>query len=220
MYTKIFTLFTTLCILLNVNAQEIYFNSGKNYTKYYYSKIVDNPDYLINNSNRISDVGNSYGVGVLFNRENASVVYGVGISYNEYNITYAISDSNIKYSWQTKYLGIENHINISLLETDDRSWCDCSGGQFKIDARLGINAAAYIYGYENASNINVNLTNSSDYRKIIIQPYIGINMSYPLSGISALNLGYIISIANVARDQGNSFNLINNNIYVGINIKL
>jgi hypothetical protein len=203
-----------------VTAQQLYFNSGKNYTSYYYSKEVSNPSYLITNSNLIADSGNSYELGILFNQGDTKVDYALGITYNEFNTTYAIDQTAIKYSWQTKYIGIAPRLNFRLYQSSNKNWCDCNNGRLRVDAKLGVNTAAFVYGYENASGINYTLTTHPDYKKIIIQPFTGVDFSYPLSGMSSLHLGYAVSIAAIGRDQGNAFNFINHNFQLGFNLKL
>jgi hypothetical protein len=213
-------LIMALLLFQGLTAQQVYFNSGKNYTHYYYSKEASNPSFLINDSNLVADSGNSYELGILFDQGDAIVNYALGFTYNEINTTYAFDKTTVKYVWQTKYIGIAPRLNFRLYQSSNKNRCDCNNGRLRVDAFLGINAASFVYGYENANGINYNLTSRSDYKKIIIQPFTGVDFSYPLSGMSSLHLGYAFSIAPIGSDQESGFNFINHNLYLGFNFKL
>lgn len=217
MANKFFILLIGFFLSQYIKAQELYFKTGKNYSRYY-SAIVDNQNYLIKNSNLVGDYGNSYEIGILFNQGDTAVDFALGLTYNEYNTTYAIANTATKYTWKTKYIGIAPQLNFRLYQSNNKNWCYCD--ELQIYAKLGINTAAFVYGYENANGINYSLTSHPDYKNIILQPFAGVDLQYPLSDMSTLHLGYSYSIATIARDQGNSFNFMNDNIYMGINIKL
>ena len=205
---------TTLVVVLfvqNLFAQDIYVTTGHNITSIYMSN-SDNP--LLKTSNKISNPGNFYEVGMVFNENSPEVAYSVGLSYNEYNTSYYVSGTAIRYDWQTEYIGIQNSLVYDLLNSDSRE------NTFQINTKLGLNTAVYIKGYQNANGTHYTITNSPDFRRFILQPYGGLQLAFRVSNNCKFNAGYQLSIANIGKDQGGSFNYINQQLQVGFSFSI
>ena len=69
-----------------------------------------------------------------------------------------------------------------------------------------------------ANRINYTITNHNDLKKIIIQPFLGLNISYPISKTSELSSGYTFSITSLGTDEIRIYNLINHSVYFGFNL--
>jgi hypothetical protein len=205
--------FLTLIFLLLVKtsfSQEVYVNTGKNYTSYYSKS--ENP--LINNSNKIFNPGNSYEIGITFNRESSVIAYSTGLTFNEFNTSYAISASAIRYEWQTQYVGIQNSVSLDLLQSGS------GASALQLKAKLGLNSSLFVSGYQNANGINYHLTDNSEFNKIILQPFVGLQLGYPISDYCNFNLGYHLSITSIGKDAGASFNYLNQNVQAGLSFNI
>ena len=188
-----------LLLVQTVFSQEVYVSTGKNYTKY--STKSENP--LLANSNSISNPGNSYEIGLNFNRNSPVITYSVGLIFNEFNTSYVISGTAIRYDWQTKYVGIQNSVVFDLLKSGTRA-----------------NALQLNYGYQNANGINFQLTSNNEFNKLILQPFAGLQLGYPISEYCNFHLGYQISTTAVGKDEGASYNYINQNVQAGLSFSI
>jgi hypothetical protein len=207
---KSLSILVFLLLVQTVFSQEVYVSSGKNYTTY--STKSENP--LINSSNKVFNPGNSYEIGITFNRSSPIIAYSTGLTFNEYNTSYAISGAAIRYDWQTQYVGIQNSVSFDLLQSGSRA------NALQLNARLGLNSSFFVSGYQNANGINYNLTDNNEFKKIILQPFVGLQLGYPISDYCNFKLGYHVSIAAIGKDAGASFNYINQNVQAGISFNI
>lgn len=166
-------------------AQEIYFNSGKNYTSYSFK----------NNSNNNSQfklqsgIGNFYEIGYALPLNYENFNYSFGISLNEFN---AIGNSlTNSYSWDTNYLGVTNALNYSLFNDDN----------FDISVKGGFGVSTIIYGKQKMNGIYFDLLSQQEFSGIFINPFIGLQTKYNVSNNNYLSIGYNFS---------KSVNLFNN----------
>ncbi len=200
--------FSTLILILlvqNLVAQEFYLSTGKNYTTYYSAK-SDNS--LLNKSNKIASSGTFYEAGMVFNKKKPVVAYSVGLNFNEYTTSYVIPGTAIRYDWQTSYLGIQNSIVYNVLHATSKD--------LKINTSLGVTTSLYVNGYQNANGIHYKVTNNAEYDKVIVQPFGGVQLAYPVSDRCKFNAGYQWSIATIGKDAGNNFNYINQKVQFGL----
>lgn len=208
----------TLALLLFVQllfSQQIYFNSGKNYTKYITSNSENSSIDLLHSNNRLFEDGNSYAFGMIFNKKDTKFSYSVGLNFNQYNLTYAFDKSDTRYSWQTHYVGIQNELLIAIYQSNKNK----TSGTIDVKARLGLNTAAFVYGNVNGNLGNYSLTSNDDYKKIILQPLAGFTLGYRVTELCALNLGYSVSFNSVAANSQN-INYLNSSVFVGVNLDL
>ncbi len=207
---KSLSILVLLLLAQNLFSQDVYVSAGKNYTTY--STKSENP--LINNSNKVFNPGNSYEVGITFNRKSSVVAYSTGLTFNEYNTSYAISGTAIRYDWQTQYVGIQNSVIFDLIQSGSRE------NALQLNAKLGLNSSLFVSGYQNANGINYHLTDNNEFKKIIVQPFVGLQLGYPISEYCKFNLGYHISIATIGKDAGASFNYLNQNVQAGLSFNI
>lgn len=219
---------TTLVLFLLVKtlfAQELYVSVGKNYTSY--SNSNSNND-LLQSSNKLSDPGNSYELGVVFNKKKPKIAYSVGVTVNEFNASYALNASPVRFAWHTQYIGIQNSFlfelskreNLNEIKNSKSSDNSTLVNKFKVFAKLGLNTALLINGNLDASGVHYLLKNNPDYNDLIFQPFTGLQVMYPISQNCKFNAGYQISVATIGKEVGNTFNYINHSVQVGINLSL
>lgn len=203
---KSLSILVFLLLVQTVFSQEVYVSTGKNYTTY----LTKSGNPLLANSNSISNPGNSYEIGVNFNRNSSFINYSVGLNYNEYNTSYVISGTAIRYDWQTKYVGIQNSVAFDLLKSGSRA------NALQLNTRLGLNTSFFAKGYQNANGVNFQLTNNDEFNKLILQPFAGLQLGYPISDYCNFQLGYQVSIATIGKDERTSYNYINQNVQAGL----
>ncbi|MEO0037911.1 MAG: hypothetical protein RIQ59_1122 [Bacteroidota bacterium] len=201
----------------NTISQEIYFTSGINYSKFY-NKNTSNTTYLLHNSNQLLDFGRFIELGIITSNTEKVFRYSTGLTYNQFNFAYAIDGYSSKYYWQTDYLGIQNSFLFRLYDSNNLNLSNCYADSVKAYLKLGVNAAYLFNGYQDANGIIYKVNTHDDFKRIIFQPTLGLNMTYPISNSCNFYSGYSISIADLGNDFGNTFNIINHSLFIGTNL--
>ena len=187
-------------------AQEIYFNSGKNYTNYIFSSSANN-----NNSHfeLQSGVGNFYEIGYAMPLDFENFNYSFGLCLNEFNaVGNSLSNS---YSWNTDYLGLTNAASYTFFKTDE----------FSFSLKAGLGFSSIIYGKQKTNGIYLDLTSQKEFSGIFIQPLIGLQTKYNISNSSYLSLGYNFSKSlNLFNSSDEHLSFNNNQFQFGIHFVL
>ncbi len=175
---KKYLLFIFLIATCQVFSQEVYFNTGKNFTKYIYknSNFQTNP-------NLQSGTGNFYEVGLTTPFINNHISYSTGLALNEYNAIGGNLASS--YRWDTKYLGIHGGISYSFFP---RATNPNKNLDFGVNA--GINGATIIYGKQEVNGAYYDLINQKEFSGIILESVIGFQLKYHVSSFGFLSMGY------------------------------
>lgn len=215
MMTRNLITIVLLLFFLPIFSQELYLNSGINFTKYTTPNSQNSVNDLLHSENRLYDDGKSYSVGLIFNKKDSKFSYSVGLNYNQYNLTYAFDKSDTRYSWQTHYIGIQNELLMNIYQSNKNK----VPGTLDLKARLGINTAAFVYGNVNGNLGNYSLTSNEDYKKIILQPLAGLTLGYRITELCVLNIGYSVSLNSVAANSQN-INYFNSAVLAGVNLDL
>jgi hypothetical protein len=183
----------------HLQAQEIYLQTGKNFTQYDYKSGTDTSPNLQAGS------GSFYEIGYVMKLNNEKLKYTVGLSLNEYN---AIGgDINSSYSWNTQYMGVENTFSIAFLNT----------GGFQASAKGGLGISTLIYGKQNLNGQYLDLTSQKEFSGIWIAPNVGLTASYNVDNDIYLSLGYSYSKSfNLSNNTDEKLSFNNNQIQFGV----
>lgn len=183
----------------NIHSQEIYLQTGKNYTKYDYKSNSSSSPSLQSGS------GNFYEIGYVMTLNNEKLKYAVGLSLNEYN---AIGgDINSSYSWNTQYIGVENTFSIAFV-----NW---KGLQASANGGFGI--STLIYGKQNLNGQYLDLSSQKEFSGLWIAPKLGLTASYNVDNDIYLSLGYAYSKSfNVSNSTDEKLSFNNNQIQFGV----
>jgi hypothetical protein len=183
----------------HIQAQEIYLQTGKNYTQYDYKSGNDSSPSLQSGS------GNFYEIGYVMTLNNEKLKYAVGLSLNEYN---AIGgDINSSYSWNTQYMGVENTFSIAFV-----NW---NGLQASANGGLGI--STLIYGKQNLNGQYLDLASQKEFSGIWIAPKLGLTASYNVDNDIYLSIGYSYSKSfNISNSTDEKLSFNNNQIQFGV----
>jgi hypothetical protein len=190
-----------------LQAQELFFSNGKNFTKYDYKNSLGNT-----NSNLRSGEGSFYQLGLDFklNKATDKLSYAVSVVYNQFNAEGGTSTAN--YSWKTNYLGIQNALNYTLFQNSK---------SFKVKTKLGVATSTIIKGEQYINNVVFDITNNEEFSGIIIQPNVGVDFQYAINQNVRISAGYEFSKAfNVSNSSSEELSFTNNQIHFGLHFPL
>lgn len=200
---KLLLLAVIVMSLQNMQSQEIYLQTGKNFTKYDFKSDTGSSPSLQAGS------GNFYEIGYLITLNNEKLKYNIGLSLNEYN---AIGGNAVSsYSWNTQYMGIDNTFSIAFV-----NW---NGLQASANGGLGI--STLIYGKQNINGQYLDLASQKEFSGLWIAPNLGLKASYNVDNDIYLSLGYAYSKSfNVSNSTDEKLSFNNNQIQFGVHFML
>lgn len=192
-----------------MQAQELFFTSGKNFTTYNYKNALG-----MSNPNLRSGDGSFYQIGMDFklNKSAASskLSYAISVVYNQLNAVGGTSTAD--YSWKTNYLGVQNALNYTLFQNKDA---------FKVKTKLGVATSTIIKGEQYINNVVYDITKHEEFSGIIIQPNIGIDFQYAINKNIKISSGYEFSKAfNVSNSSAEDLSFTNNQIHFGLHFSI
>lgn len=179
---KLLQLVVLAIAIQNIQAQEIYLQTGKNFTQYAYKSGNSSSPSLQSGS------GNFYEMGYVMTLNNEKLKYAVGLSLNEYNALGG--DSNSSYSWNTQYMGVENTFSIAFV-----NW-----NGLQASALGGVGLSTLLYGKQNLNGQYLDLASQKEFKGIWLAPHLGLSTRYNINNDLHVSLGYAYS---------KSFNLFN-----------
>ena len=184
----------------NIHSQEIYLQTGKNFTNYDYKSDTNSSPSLQ------AGTGNFYEIGYRIILNNEKLKYAIGLNLNEYN---AIGGNAVSsYSWNTQYLGVQNTFSIAFLKA--------SGLEVSANAGLGIKTL--IYGKQNINGQYLDLSSQKEFSGLWIAPKLGLQASYNVNNDINLSLGYGYSKSfNLTNSTAEKLSFNNNQIQFGVN---
>ena len=190
-----------------LQAQELFFSNGKNFTKYDYKNSLGNT-----NSNLRSGEGSFYQLGLDFklNKATDKLSYAVSVVYNQFNAEGGTSTAN--YSWKTNYLGVQNALNYTLFQNSK---------SFKVKTKLGVATSTIIKGEQYINNVVFDITKNEEFKGITIQPNVGVDFQYAINQNVRISAGYEFSKAfNVSNSSSEELSFTNNQIHFGLHFPL
>ncbi len=169
-----FLLIALSTIVLNAKAQNFYFLSGGSFSSYQFKSSAPMTSSLESGS------GNFYDLGIAKQLQTDKLFYNIGLNLNEYN-AYARSSAN-NYSWQTKFIGIQNALEYraSILENLLVSW------------HAGFNLSTILYGQQAINGQLYNLRKEEEFSGIKLEPFTKLQLGYQFNNIGYISLGYSI----------------------------
>lgn len=196
---KLLILFVIVCSFQKIHSQGIYLQLGKNFTSYDYKSGNDS------NPNLQSGSGNFYETGYMMALADEKLKYAIGLSLNEYN---AIGgDSVNSYSWNTEYLGIENTLGYSFVNTNG----------FDVAVKGGLGISTLIYGKQNLNGQYLNLSSQKEFSGLWLSPKLGLQVGYNVDNDIFLSFGYNYSKGfNVTNSTDEKLSFNTNQIQFGI----
>ena len=188
----------------NIHSQEIYFYSGKNYTKYDFKDKTGTSSPSLQTGS-----GNFYEIGYAMPLGNEKISYALGLNLNEYN---ALGSSTFNsYSWNTQYLGLKNSLSYSLFDRNS----------FDVALSGGLTLATLIYGKQEINGTYLDLMKQKEFSGLIVQPFVGFQTRYNISNDGYLSFGYNFSKSfNVTNSTNEKLSFNNSQIQFGIHFNM
>jgi hypothetical protein len=174
MRSKLFVIFSVLCFQFGFS-QEIYLKTGKNFTSYDYKNSMGKT-----NSDIKSSSGSTYELGYEYEL-NDKISYLGSLTWNQYNAKGA--NRVDRYEWNTNYFGVQNAILYSVFKTQNEL-------EFKLKA--GVNTSIIANGHQLLNNNYYDLTKYEEFKGIVIQPMIGMQLNYTVTDYLILSLDYTL----------------------------
>lgn len=178
---KFFYYFFTILLSTFVYGQDLYFNTGKNFTTYNYfnSKGETNPN--IKSSN-----GAFYEIGYV-NYMNSCrcdlyrFYYSASITLNEYNAVGG--DSVFAYSWNTQYIGAQATGYYTLFPD----------ATVDLVPKIGFGMSYLLSGSQGIGGVYNSLGNQKEFSGIFFNPSMGLEGVYKWNNYVSLSFGYLLS---------------------------
>jgi hypothetical protein len=187
----------------HIQAQEIYLQTGKNYTQYDYKSNTSSSPSLQAGS------GNFYEIGYVMTLNNEKLKYAIGLGLNEYNTIGGNAVSS--YSWNTQYLGVQNTFSIAFIKKRG----------FEASANGGLGISTLIYGKQNINGEYLDLASQKEFSGIWIAPKLGLTASYKIGNENYLSLGYAYSKSfNLSNSTDEKLSFNNSQIQFGVHFML
>lgn len=174
MRLKLYAIFSVLCFQFGFS-QEIFLNTGKNFTSYDYKNSTGKT-----NSDIKSSSGSTYELGYEYEL-NDKISYLGSLTWNQYNAKGA--NRVDRYEWNTNYFGVQNAILYSVFKTQNEL-------EFKLKA--GVNTSIIANGQQLLNNNYYDLTKYEEFKGIVIQPLIGMQLKYTVADYLILSLDYTL----------------------------
>jgi hypothetical protein len=192
-----------------VQAQELFFSTGKNFTTYNYKNSFGNT-----NSNIRSGEGSFYQFGMDFKlgktADPKKLTYAVSLVYNQFNAIGGTSTDN--YSWNTNYLGVQNALNYTLIDVSKK---------FKVKTKFGVATSTIIKGEQNINNVIHDISKHQEFSGIVLQPNISLDFQYTIIQNIKISGGYELSkVFNISNSSAEKLSFTNNQIHFGLQFPL
>jgi hypothetical protein len=113
---------------------------------------------------------------------NEKFTYSGSLTWNQYN---AKGSNGVSlYAWNTNYFGIQNAISYTVLKTRN---------ELEIKLKAGVNTSTIANGQQLLNNNYYDLTQYDEFKGIVIQPLIGMQLKYTVTDYLSLSFNYIYS---------------------------
>lgn len=205
MMKKIIFLFFLLSITIGIlQAQEVYIQMGKNYTKYLFSAETNElPTFT-------ADVGNSYTLGFSTLKSNDSPFFlDFGLSINEYNAKGYYGLENLEY--KTNYAGLFTALNCRIIYSKQ----NC------LAISAGISTQSIVQGNQKINNSNDNLMKQEEFKGLVLGPKLGLKYTYAINNDINLLVDYGYSKHwNLTYSGTQKLSINNHGIHFGFSINM
>jgi hypothetical protein len=160
-------------------AQRAYFITGSNFSRFNLNSSIPMSTPLQ------SGTGSNYEMGLSKDIKPKKLSYSFGVNLNEYNAL-AGNFAN-SYSWNTKFLGVNNSFEYSANLF----------GSLRMIFQGGLNLSTMVYGKQVINGAYFNLVNQKEFAGLNFTPHAHIGLSVPFSvpfqEVGFLSLGYGIN---------------------------
>ena len=151
----------------NLYAQNMFIRTAKNFTNY---------DYKGDNAAATSSLdyragsGSFFEVGYSPSSQDNKLTYQVSLTYNEFN---AVASKDISsYSWRTRYAGLQNLANYSILGFDNG---------ISLSLNAGVNLGQIISGEQFINTQYYDISDFKEFKGVMLQGIVGLNANFDVT---------------------------------------
>jgi hypothetical protein len=202
---KNYFLFLFLIAGFQIFAQEVYYQTGENFTKYNFRN-----SELQRNPNLQKGTGDFHEIGFTKPITDKNFLYSVALSLNEYNAIGGNSANS--YRWDTQYLGVKGGLAYSFFPYNEN-------GTNNLDFLLkaGLRASTIIYGKQEIDGTYFDIVNHKEFSGLLLESNIGLQLKYHVSSFGFLSAGYdFCQSINVTNRTEESLSLSTSQVQIGI----
>jgi opacity protein-like surface antigen len=186
-----------------VCAQEIYYNSGINNTKYLFNGTDGLPLQLRSKMGRLHEIGYRHQF------DDKRFQYGIGLAINNFDAW--AGDAGNNYEWETSFLGINNQLEYALSDSS-------TIGRLAVFVGLQLQIMHIINGQQYINGALFDLTKEDEFTGLWVQPGLLVTCNYSVNDILQLSLGYNYSMGfNFFNLTDEKLRLSNHQIRFGLN---
>jgi len=172
---KLILLLTLIPLITTSYAQRAYFSTGTNFSKFNFTSPSPMSTPLIGGTGSNHEMGLSK----ILKPENLS--YSIGVNLNEYNAL--AGDFANSYSWNTKYVGLNNSIEYSIPIIKN----------FRVIFQGGLNLSTIVYGQQAINGAYFDLAKQEEFSGLNITPHVHLAFTAPIKDFGFMSLGYGIN---------------------------
>ena len=186
------------------NAQEVYFNHGKNLTDYELLKMDVDKIPLE------KGIGSSFEIGFKSKYiTNTSFFYTLGLSYNQFN---ALSKTNgLNMDWKTNYVGLNTSFNYRFIQSKRSDFI----------LKFGTTMQTLVYGKQQINLVQMDILNNPEFSGLNIGLQSGLVYHFRINPDCGVNIGYTYAqLFNVSNTTPEKTILSNQNVAVGFTVKI
>jgi hypothetical protein len=172
---KLILLLTLIPLITTSFAQRAYFSTGTNFSTFNFTSQTPMSTPLQ------SGTGSNYEMGLskILKPENLS--YSIGVNLNEYNAV--AGDFANSYSWNTKYVGLNNSIEYSIPIIKN----------FRVIFQGGLNLSTIVYGKQAINGAYFDLAKQEEFSGLNLTPHVHLAFTAPIKDLGFMSLGYCIN---------------------------
>ncbi len=201
---KLFIASVLLCFMQTIQAQEVYFYSGKNFTTYDFTNSSGK-----SNPNLKSGTGAFYEVGYNKNLRYDRFSYSLAVALSEYNNTGGNTANS--YNWNTQYLGVQSRLFYSYLK----------GKDYDLLSNVGLNASSLLSGKQQINGTYYDLTKEKEFTGFLLSPSIGLQFKYNVANLGYVSLGYnYVKSYNLTNSTNQKLGFTTNQLQFGVHFEL
>lgn len=170
---KLILLLSFLPFFTTSFSQLAYFSIGNNFSKYNFESSSSSMTTPLKTGS-----GSNYELGISKSLHSEQVFYSIGINLNEYNAS-AGNKAN-SYSWNTRYLGINNSLDCHIPLF----------GDLEMMIRGGLNFSHIVFGKQSINGAIYDLVKQKEFAGLSVSPFAHFQLTYPFKHIGSITLGY------------------------------
>jgi hypothetical protein len=172
---KLILLLTLIPLITISYAQRAYFSTGTNFSTFNFTSPSPMSTPLIGGTGSNHEMGLSK----ILKPENLS--YSIGVNLNEYNAV--AGDFANSYSWNTKYVGLNNSIEYSIPIIKN----------FRVIFQGGLNLSTIVYGKQAINGAYFDLAKQEEFSGLNLTPHVHLAFTAPMKDLGFMSLGYGIN---------------------------